>query len=380
MSAILLHALLFCLLIAEGPSAPRVRIASFNIWELSAEKINKVDSAGHGTHRQLRGAAEIVQRVRPDILLVNEIDFDEDRHNATLFQDRYLKIAQSGQKPVDYPFVFFAPVNTGQPTGKDLNNDGRSDGPADAYGYGRYPGQYGMALFSRFEIDEAAVRTFQKLLWKNVPGNLMPDGAGAKPAWYTLDESNIMRLSSKSHWDVPVRIGSRVVHLLCAHPTPPVFDGPEDHNGRRNSDELRLWVDYLTGGTGAAYITDDKGRSGPLPADARFCLLGDFNADPAKVPHDFDTHAIVTLLRHPRLRDPAPKNPGAPKTDRSPAQTDPCRTTTFGRLDYALPSTQLEVQDSGVFWPRRNDPLHKLVDRRESSSDHRLVWVDVVVK
>lgn len=144
---------------------------------------------------------------------------DEGRRNATLFRDRYLRIAQGGQKPVDYPFVFFAPVNTGQPTGKDLDNDGRDDGPADAYGYGRYPGQYGMALFSRFEIDEAAARTFQKLLWKIMPDNLMPDGNGTKPAWYGPDEADIMRLSSKSHWDVPVRIGGRVVHLLCAHPT-----------------------------------------------------------------------------------------------------------------------------------------------------------------
>ena len=47
---------------------------------------------------------------------------------------------------------------------------------------------------------------------------------------------------------------AETVHFLVSHPTPPVFDGPEDRNGPRNYDEIRFWADYSprTGG----YIYD----------------------------------------------------------------------------------------------------------------------------
>jgi hypothetical protein len=48
------------------------------------------------------------------------------------------------------------------------------------------------------------------------------------------------------------------------------------------------------------------------------------------------------------------------------------------RADYVIPSRQgWKVQDAGVFWPTRSDPLYRLVKNRRASSDHRLVWVDL---
>ena len=227
------------------------RVATFNIRKLCTTKLEQVEADGRGANLQLRKAAEIIQRVRPDVLLINEIDFDaERRRNAAAFADRYLKVSQNEQQPIDYPFVFFAPVNTGVPTGFDLDNDGDPNGPADAFGYGHYPGQYGMVLYSRYPIDAQAARTLQMFRWQAMPDNLMPDGRDDKPAWYTPEEAAILRLSSKSHWDVPVRIGQAVRHVLASHPTPPAFDGPEDRNGRRAFDEIRLWSDYIAGGRG----------------------------------------------------------------------------------------------------------------------------------
>jgi len=360
---------------AEGTA---VRFAAFNIWELSSAKLGRVDASGHGTHEQLRHAAEIIQRVHPDVLLVNEIDFDEPGHqNAIHFRDRYLRVSQNGQPPLDYPFVFFAPVNTGVPTGRDLDNDGKTDGPADAFGYGRYPGQYGLALYSRYPIDESAARTFQKFLWKDMPKNLMPDGSNGKPAWYSAEEVAVLRLSSKSHWDVPLKIGDTVVHVLASHPTPPVFDGPEDFNGRRNFDEVRLWADYLTGGETAAYIVDDQGRCGGLDPKALFVLLGDLNADPYQGDAPYGRRAVQQLLGHPRVQDPRPESPGAAAAIRDYAGPKGVPTASFGRADYALPCDGLSLVASGVFWPSPDDPLHALVAQRESSSDHRLVWVEV---
>ena len=47
------------------------------------------------------------------------------------------------------------------------------------------------------------------------------------------------------------------------------------------------------------------------------------------------------------------------------------------RADYVLPSTSLNVMGSGVFWPKPDEPLFRLIKDRQSSSDHRLVWVDI---
>jgi len=370
---------------AQTSTPAKVRIATFNIWELSAAKLGRGDAENRGADPQLRKAAEIIQRIRPDVLLVNEIDFDaEQRTNAAAFRDRYLKVSQNGQEPVDYPHVFFAPVNTGVPSGFDLDNDGDSRGPADAFGYGRYPGQYGMALLSRYPIEAEQVRTFQKLLWKDLPHNLLPDGREGKPAWYSPEEAEILRLSSKSHWDVPVRIGPLLLHVLAAHPTPPVFDGPEDRNGRRAFDEVRLLADYLTGGATAdsevgRYIVDDNGVRGGLPSDAPFVLLGDMNADPAKDEKPYGRSAISQLLDHPRVQDPAPKSPGAAADPASYPGDKSMRTCDFGRIDYVLPSRDLKVVESGVFWPGPDDPQRGLVEAPDPASDHRLVWVDLAV-
>ncbi len=356
-----------------------VRVATFNIWELSREKLDR-------GHAQLESAAEIIQRVRPDVLLINEIDFDaERRENARLFAERYLAVGQGGQEPIDYPQIFFEPSNTGVPSGRDLDNDGASDGPADAYGFGRYPGQYAMALLSRLPFDVSGARTFQKLLWRDVPGHLMPDGKGGRPQWYSAEETRILRLSSKSHWHVPIRIGPETLHVLASHPTPPGFDGDEDRNGRRNFDEIRLWADYLTGGEEDAlpvagrqnaYIVDDAGEPGALPASAHFVIMGDLNADPYG-DAVYGRTAISQLLEHPRIQDPRPRGAGGAAVDRPYDGPGELRTAPYGRIDYVLPSRTLEVRGASVFWPGPGDPLRHLVDGDRRASDHALVWVDL---
>ena len=45
-----------------------IRVATYNIFELSREKLDQVDDKGQGTHPQLKKAAEILQIVRPDIV------------------------------------------------------------------------------------------------------------------------------------------------------------------------------------------------------------------------------------------------------------------------------------------------------------------------
>lgn len=364
-----------------------VRVATFNVQELSWKKLQDVDASGKGNHPQLLAAAAIIRHVRPDILLLNEIDYtgpvdadgETDRNAARLFIERYLRHDDARTKGIDYPHLFYRCTNTGMPTGRDLNNDGESDGPNDAYGFGRYPGEYGMALVSRLPLDADHARTFRKLLWKDVPGHLIPDGKEGRPEFYNEEQLKIFRLSSKSHWDVPVKIGSQTVHLLCSHPTPPVFDGKEDRHGRRNHDELRFWCDYLTGGEGAGWIRDDAGSSAAFPQDAAFIMMGDLNADMYRGDLVNGVRAIGCILQHPRLHDPLPHSAGgAADTNGKKFFGDAAKhkTSHFSRLDYVLPSKSLGLKGTGVFWPA---PKEDLSTEAEAASDHRLVWIDVAI-
>ncbi len=353
------------------------------------------DAASGGLVSRLAGddpdagrIAAVLQRVRPDVVLLNEFDFDASHRAADLFQDRYLEVPQpGGGDPLVYPYRYLAPVNTGVPSGLDLDRDGTigSSGRArgnDAWGYGLHPGQYGMLLLSRFPIDDAGVRTFQRLRWSAMPHARVPRDPATGEPWYPQAVWTALRLSSKSHWDVPVRTPAGIVHVLAAHPTPPVFDGPENRNGARNADEIRLWRDYIDAGE-TPWLCDDTGRCGGLAAGARFVILGDYNNDP--VDGDGEHDAILELLEHPRvLRMPTPRSEGAveaagryPAIARQGAAAHATgdygtRTGTL-RLDYVLPSVGFSLEDSGVFWPREGDPAADLI----RASDHRLVWVDV---
>ncbi|MEU2267767.1 endonuclease/exonuclease/phosphatase family protein [Streptomyces olindensis] len=344
---------------------------------------------------QARNAAETIQRVDPDVLLINEFDHDDQGAAVRLFLRNYLAVGHNGARPVRYPYRFTAPVNTGVATGVDL--DGRNGAVTtpgsdaygqDAFGYGWFPGQYGMVVLSKHPIDTRAVRTFQHFLWKDMPGNVMPEG------YYSDEARAILRLSSKSHWDVPVRIGRETVHFLVSHPTPPTFDGPEDRNGRRNHDEIRLWADYIGGRRRGAYLYDDRGRRGGLRPGARFVIAGDLNADP----HDGDSydHAVRQLLEHPAVHPATPPasaggvaaaelQGGANTSHRGDPAYD---TADFGdtapgnlRVDHVIPSRGLIPGANGVFWPAPDDPLYRLVGdgRTVPTSDHRLVWQDVRV-
>jgi hypothetical protein len=362
--------------------------------------------------RQIRTVAEIIQRVRPDVLLVNEFDFDDQGRGgasraAQLFQDNYLSEAQNGARPIRYRYRFTAPSNTGVPSGFDLDNNGQvvtTPGPGygnDSFGFGEFPGQFGMTVYSKHPILERGVRTFQRFLWKDMPGARLPDDpqTPAPRDWYSAEELAVFRLSSKSHWDIPIRVRGKVVHFLTSHPTPPVFDGPEDRNGTRNADEIRLWADYVTPGAGG-YIYDDRGRRGGLERGARFVIAGDQNSDP--LDGDSIPGAIQQLLDNPRVNTTVtPSSPGGPEQSaiqgraNATHRSDPAHDTAdFNdaapgnlRADYVLPDIGQRIRDAFVFWPRSDDPLFPLVGTFSAgllpdgngfpSSDHRLVAVDV---
>ena len=391
-----------------APPQADVRFATFNA------SLNRASAGLLTTHlanpavddqyrRQAKNVAEVVQRVRPDVLLVNEFDpLDNaaaDPGPEDLFRDNFLEVSQNGARPIEYPYAFIAPSNTGVPSGKDLDNSGGAPGgPNDAFGFGFFPGQFGLVVYSRYPIDYDSIRTFQLFKWKDMPGNLIPT------PFYSPDEVDVLRLSSKSHWDVPVEIGGKTVHFLVSHPTPPVFDGTEDRNGRRNHDEIRFWADYVSPGK-AGYIYDDSGISGGLKPGELFVIAGDQNSDP--LDGDSIPGSIQQLTEHPLVNGKlTPESAGAveasalqgganlshrsdPKFDTADfADTAPGNL----RADYVLPRKSLQLVGAGVFWPLQSDPLFRLTGVFTPgvpgtwglvggfpTSDHRSVWIDVSV-
>ncbi|MFC8599364.1 endonuclease/exonuclease/phosphatase family protein [Isoptericola sp. NPDC057191] len=372
-----------------------LRVATYNLSLNRATEGELRSDLSTGDDAQARTVAEVIQRANPDVVLLNEFDYDAAHASVDLFREHYLEVSQQGAAPVRYRYAYAAPSNTGVPSGFDLDNSGTVGGGNDAFGFGEFEGQYGMVVLSKYPIDTRHVRTFQHFLWKDMPGALLPDDpATAEPAdWYSPEELDVVRLSSKSHWDVPVRVGKRTVHVLAAHPTPPTFDGPEDRNGRRNHDEIRFWADYVTPGRASQYIYDDRGGHGGLRPGERFVILGDQNADP--LDGDSVDAAVDQLLDHPRITDPRPTSAGAVEAAalqggaNATHQGDPAldtadfADTTPGNLraDYVLPSKNLRVRDAGVFWPVQADPLSRLTGVYPfPSSDHRLVWVDLAAR
>lgn len=377
----------------SGKRSETLRVATYNLSLNRNAAGQLVTDLSTGANPQARTVAEVIQRTDPDVVLLNEFDYVEGGVAVDLFRENYLEVGQNGAAPVEYPYAFVAPSNTGVASGFDLNNNGSIGGGDDAFGFGTFEGQYGMVVLSKHPIETDEVRTFQHFLWKDMPGALLPDdpATDAPADWYSPEELDVFRLSSKSHWDVPIEVGRRTVHILASHPTPPTFDGPEDRNGLRNHDEIRFWADYVTPGKGR-YIYDDAGHRGGLRPASSFVIVGDQNADP--LDGDSVDAAIDQLLDNRRIVDPRPTSAGAVEAATLQGganllhRGDPAfDTADFAdgapgnlRADYVLPSRNLRPRDAGVFWPVQADPLSALTGVFPfPSSDHRLVWVDVSV-
>src|SRR5207249_8250965 len=110
-------------IVAKAPGS--VRFATFNA-SLNRNAPGKlIEDLSKPGNSQARNVAEVIQRVRPDVLLINEFDYDPLERAAELFQHHYLGFSQNGADPIAYPHRFSAEVNTGLPSGFDLDRDGK---------------------------------------------------------------------------------------------------------------------------------------------------------------------------------------------------------------------------------------------------------------
>jgi hypothetical protein len=144
---------------AAGGAAPAeaapdtIRVATYNLSLNRNFEGQLIQDLSTGTNAQAQAVAEVIQRTQPDVVLLNEFDFDPGHVAADLFRANYLAVSQNGAEPIEYPYAFVASSNTGIPSGFDLNNNGVVGGPDDAFGFGFFPGQFGMAVLSRYPIE-----------------------------------------------------------------------------------------------------------------------------------------------------------------------------------------------------------------------------------
>ena len=311
--------------------ADPVRIATFNT-ELSRKGPGLLlRDILKGGDAQIDAVIALITEAAPDILVLQGIDYDLQA--AALHALAYA-INQTGP---DYPHRFALPPNAGRQTSLDLDGNGKTGEARDAQGYGRFFGAGAMAILSRHPVLTDGVQDYTAMLWRDLPDAALPvtkDGP-----FPSLAAQQVQRLSSNGHWVVPIDVPDLgTATLLTFHATPPVFDGPEDRNGKRNHDEIMFWDHYLAGKMAT-------------PPENGFILLGGANLDPNR--GDGLRSAIKTILSHPRLQDPTPDQTTAVFDNIDPL-----------RVDYLLPSTDWRVVATG----RAQDP---------AASRHSLIWVDL---
>jgi hypothetical protein len=261
-----------------------------------------------GEDAQISAALAAIHAAAPDILVLTQVDHDADLAALSALSAR---LAQGG---TDLPHLYAALPNSGMATGLDMDGDGLRGQPRDAQGYGRFAGAGGIAVLSRWPIATDDVRDISALLWRDLPGAELPVVAGAPfPSAAALA---VQRLSSTAHWVVPVAAPGGTVELLVWSATPPVFDGPEDRNGLRNRDELRLWTALLDGDIGP-------------PPGPHFVIAGNANLDPAD--GDGLRDAMAAFLADPRLTDPRAASDGPIRRRRVTRRSTPPTGRTMGR-------------------------------------------------
>lgn len=294
------------------------------------------DLAG-GRDPQAEAALAVIAHLDADILLLGDVDWDAGGAGVAGLRARLDALG------APYPHVVALRPNAGIPSGADLDGDGRSGDARDALGYGRFTGDSGVVLLSRLPLGPVADHSADP--W--AAGDLVPAGV-------TLPTSTV------AQWVVPVA-GTPLVLVTLAAGTP-VFDGPEDRNGRRNAAELAL----------AHRLARAVRARGGMPV-----LMGRANVDPAD--GQGPRAAMRRLLDDPALRDPRPRGAGGGGAGH---RGDPTLDTAAWegpgplRVDYVLPDARLRVVASGVLWPAPGEPMADVV---AAVGPGRAVWVDLAL-
>ncbi|NWN87513.1 MAG: endonuclease/exonuclease/phosphatase family protein [Micrococcaceae bacterium] len=369
---------------SEGETAPVLEEAEDNALRVATYDANLTRPSAGELFEELSApgtedateVANVIQTVRPDVLVLTGIDIHGGDELVDAFNTNYLAVGQGDNGGISYPYSYTAQSNAGVESGADLDRDGTIGGPGDALGYGDFPGQSSMIIYSRYPIDTEGVRDFTSLPWSKMPDNNIPEDV-------TDLERDILPLASVSHWDVPVDVEGQTVHVLASS----AADASNREDGSaRNQDQIRFWQDYLDEDTD--YITDHRGDRGPLADGEQFVIAGSLKADPqGDGPANPD--AINSLLESDEITDPRPTRtlassalgggalPDGPG-DRYHTAPSPTSDSDSYRADYVLVSSDMTVTDSGVL-DTGGDVANGFFGMQPTNGANHLVWADTVI-
>lgn len=363
--------------VLQAPADGALRVATYNAnltRDASGELLEELSAPG--AEDAIR-AARVIQTVRPDVLVLTGIDIDDGNNVAEAFNTNYLAVGGDDHTGITYPYYYTSSTNAGVDSGADLNRNGTIGDPGDALGYGDFPGDSSMIVYSQYPLDENKVRDFTSMPWKSMPDNSIPDEV-------TALERDILPLASVSHWDIPIEIDGETLHVLATS----TADASESSYGTdRNHDQIRFWEDYID--ADAEYIRDHRGERGPLSDDADFVIAGSLKADPSgKGPAD--PTAITSLLKSDQIIDPEPAQTvtgsklsgslirGTTDVQHHTGPTPADNDETY-RADYVLLSSDLDVKDSGVLETESYDAAQGMFGFPDDEAAHHLVWADVAL-
>lgn len=365
--------------VIQEPEDDSLRVATFNANLTRSAPGDLFEDLSAPGAEDATQAAKVIQQARPDVLVLTGIDTDAGDELVNAFHTNYLAVGADDSSGITYPYHFIAPSNAGVESGADLDRNGTIGGPGDALGYGDFPGQSSMVVYSKYPIETDQVRDFTSLSWSKMPDNNIPDDM-------TAVERDILPMSSISHWDIPIAVEGETVHLLAAS----AADASETSNDdARTQDQIQFWQDYLDQDTD--YITDHRGNKGPIEEDAPFVIAGSLKADPDGYgPAESD--AITDLLESDDVTDPKPERTLAsadvsstdiPTSSETRYHTapEPGSGTGSYRADYVLPSSDMTIRDAGTLdtGVENRESYRGFFGMRSNDSANHLVWTDTAM-
>ena len=361
----------------EVPAADAVRVATFDAQltrDTSGTLFEELSAPGVDDATE---AAKLIQTVRPDVLVLTGIDMDAGQSLADAFNTNYLAVGGDTTTGMSYPYSYTGESNAGVDSGADLDRNGTIGDAGDALGYGKFPGQASMLIYSTFPIDTENIRDFTSLPWNAMPQNRIPEE-------FSNLEQDTLPLSSVSHWDIPVTVDDEALHVLASSVADPTRT---NHDAARNHDQIRFWGDYLD--PESDYIRDHRGIKGPLHEDASFVIAGSLKADP-NGHGPADSAAISDLLANDSVVDPEPTHatadsmmgqgiiPNDPTIGTHTAPTPGNEHDTY-RADYVLPSNELAVTGAGVLDGDIESSNSRGFLGFTSDAPHHIVWADIIL-
>lgn len=323
-----------------------------------------------GNDEAAKALARSLQSARPDVVVLTGIDVDSASATVEVLREQYLEQGQEGGDSIRYAYAFAPQTNSGVASGADLDGDGTVGGPGDALGHGAFEGQDSMVVLSTLPIDTSAVRTFDSMLWKDLPGNHV------EQAGYPDLVADTLPLQSTSLWDVPLTVNNSTVHLLATSATP--AGGSDLAEEKRHLDQLSFLSRYSSGDASLQSIVDDQGRPGPLASSARTVVAGSLGADADQ--SDPGSAAVQNFLNGAGVGTAAPSWGSDQSNSDVPFMwTEPLRKLLAasarytrvggdgaGRLDYVVPSGEIGSVGSG---------MNRAAKDPTTGVSSRLVWM-----